>query len=156
MLHVLCACTCTTPNLHQSVLYHTNEVLPNLSYFAVWVVATAQTSSTINIRSTCVAWKEWTKNSNYNPNIFFAKFHLYGWHWDKRHYALYVYELWCHNNQAQPNPTYSLDATCHTTYNLPTYLPPPSWKGLVYVKARVTSAPWWHSHLGTPLCLVGT
>ena len=67
---MLCACTCTTPNLHQSVLYHTNEVLPNLSYFAVWVVATAQTSSTINIRSTCVAWKEWTKNSNYNPNIF--------------------------------------------------------------------------------------
>ena len=34
-----------------------------------------------------------------------------------------MYELWCHYNQAQPNPTYSLSTTYHTTYNMPTYLP---------------------------------
>ena len=35
--------TCTTPNIHQPGLYCTNEVLSNMSYFAVWVVATTQT-----------------------------------------------------------------------------------------------------------------
>ena len=69
---MLCACTCTTPNLHQPVLYHTSEVLPNLPHFAVWVVATMQTSSAINIRSTCVAWKKWTKNSKYTLTFFLS------------------------------------------------------------------------------------
>ena len=51
-------------------IYCTNNVLSNLPYFAGWVVATTQTASKINIRSRCVAWKEWAQNSNYNSNIF--------------------------------------------------------------------------------------
>ena len=30
-------------------------------------------------------------------------------------------ELWCHNNRAQPNLTYNVGATYHTTYNIHTY-----------------------------------
>ena len=38
----------------------------------------------------CVAWKEWTQNSNYNPNIF-LKSHLCGWYWySSCHKALYM------------------------------------------------------------------
>ena len=112
-----CGCTCTTPNLNQPGLYHFNEVLSNLSYFAVWIVAATRTSSKINIRSTCVAWKEWTQNVT--KPTFFAKFHLCGWYWDSCYGA--IYELWCHNNQGQPTLTYNLGTTYHTTYNIHIY-----------------------------------
>ena len=65
------------PKLHQPGLYRTTEVLSNLPHFAVWVVVTSKTSSKISIKPSCVAWKEWVQNFNYNPNIF-AKFHLCG------------------------------------------------------------------------------
>ena len=88
-----CACTCTTPNLHQPEpgLYCINGVLSNLPSFVAWVVATTQTSSKINIKSRCFAWKEWTQNSNYSPNsFFFAKFSLCGWCWDSCREVLYM------------------------------------------------------------------
>ena len=31
-----------------------------------------------------------------------------------------VYELWCHNNQAQTNLTFNLGTTYQTTYSIPT------------------------------------
>ena len=62
--------TSTTPNLQQPGLYRANEVLSNLPYFAIWVVAATQRSLKINVISACVTWKEWTQISNYSPHIF--------------------------------------------------------------------------------------
>ena len=42
------------PNLHERGLYHNDELLSNLSYFEVWVVATTWTYLKINIKSVCV------------------------------------------------------------------------------------------------------
>ena len=120
-----CACTYTTPNLHQPEpgLHCINGVLSNLPSFVAWVVAMTQTSSKINIRPRCFAWKEWTQNSNCSPNIFFsAKCNLCGWCWPAGTAVMgSIYELWCHNGQGQRNLAYNLNTTYHTTYKAHTY-----------------------------------
>ena len=84
-----CACACTTPNLHQPGLYCTNDWGLVESATLCSLGCSHQTSSKISIRSTCVAWKEWTQISNYNLNIF-VNFNLCGWYWDSYHEVLYM------------------------------------------------------------------
>ena len=90
------------------------------------------TSSKINNWSTCVVWKKWTRNSNYNPDIFSQAPSLcvvLGQ--PSRLQAVLYMNYGCHNDQAQPNLIYCLGTICHTTYNMPSYptcLTPPSWK----------------------------
>ena len=109
------------------IVPHQRGFVKSVIVCSVCIVATTQTSSKINIRSTCVAWKEWTQNSNYNSNISCKVPSLWvvlgSCHKGEAGKLSPIYELWRYNNQAQPSLTYNLGIT----YQSPTtYIP--SWK----------------------------
>ena len=96
------ACACTTPNLHQPWLYHTNKVLFNQPCFAVWLIATAQTFQKLMEGLCLLHGKNWPKMPITTPTFFFLQSPISVGVWVILEQLSWgcIDELWCHNNQA--------------------------------------------------------
>ena len=123
VVHVLCACTTHAPHQIYTSQYCTTPMrfcqICHTLQSGLQLQPKHLQQLTLGLH--VLHGKNGPKTPITTLTFLFAKLHLYGWYWDNHHEALYVYELWCHNNQAQQP---YLQPRCHLSYHLQhTYLP---------------------------------